>query len=122
MEQSPKVLQQIKSLFRFIAYRIEIKKMREAVKNSSWQFYLITGILFIIWMTFIDSNNLISQYQMTQKFKELQQQEEFYKREIQKLEIELQELTGNPEKMEKFAREKYFFKRRGEDIYYIKED
>jgi len=115
------IKQKLINLGHFIKNVPAIARVVGFFKDESMSFYLITGTIFIIWITFLDGNNLISQYQMTQKLQEVHQQEMFYREEIKKLEQEIAELTGNSEKMEKFAREKYFFKRKGEDIYYVKE-
>ena len=55
--------------------------------------------------------------------KELEDKRDFYKTEIRNDSIALHELTTNPETQEKFAREKYFMKKKNEDVIVIvKED
>ena len=58
-----------------------------------------------------------------EKMKELEDKRDFYKTEIRNDSIALHELTTNPETQEKFAREKYFMKKKNEDVIVIvKED
>jgi cell division protein FtsB len=45
----------------------------------------------------------------------------YYQEEIKSLEEEMKELSSDPEQLEKFVREKYLFKKRGEDIFLIEE-
>ncbi|MDW7694227.1 septum formation initiator family protein [Flammeovirgaceae bacterium SG7u.111] len=97
---------------------------KEFIKNiltKSRNLYLLTGLAFVVWMLFFDSNNILNQYELNQKFEDLQKQENFYKREITEIKKNMKELNSDPEQLEKFAREKYLFKRRGEDVYLVDE-
>ncbi len=80
-------------------------------------FYMLAGSAFMVWVTFFDSNNLINQYRLGEKHEGLQGQKAYYEREIKQLENSIRELSSDPDELEKFAREKYLFKKRGEDIY-----
>jgi cell division protein DivIC len=51
--------------------------------------------------------------------KELQEQLQFYEKEISRLTEELQEIHQDPEELEKFAREQYFYKEKGEEIFVL---
>ncbi|HUH17845.1 FtsB family cell division protein [Albibacterium sp.] len=85
------------------------------VKNK----YVIASLAFIVWMLFFDRNDLSSQYHYQSQLKELQQEKEFYTKEIEKVENDLNDLTSDPKKLQKFAREKYFMKKENEDVYVI---
>ena len=92
-----------------------LKKMPGFVKN----FYFLTGFLFLVWMLFIDSNNLIMQFTHRRKISELENQKEFYMKQIKIVEKDRKELLTNDKMLEKFAREKYFMKKPSEDLYII---
>ncbi|BDD00048.1 FtsB family cell division protein [Persicobacter psychrovividus] len=81
--------------------------------------YLYIVASFFIWMLCFDSNDLINQYQLYHKEKELEQERAFYLREIQAVKQDREELTTNKELLEKFAREKYLMKKKNEDVYII---
>lgn len=81
--------------------------------------YFIAGIAFIIWMLFFDRNDLMSQYEYRSQLNKLQAEKEFYTRESAKAIKDLNELSTNREKLEKFAREKYLMKKENEDIFVI---
>jgi cell division protein FtsB len=84
-------------------------------------FYAVTGISFLIWMTFLDSNDLITRFRMSSKLRSLENEKEFYQEKIAEVEKDKQELTTNKELLEKFAREKYLMKKPNEDIFIIEE-
>jgi cell division protein FtsB len=85
-------------------------------------FYAVAGICFMMWMIFLDSNDLISRYRMGAKLRELENEKEYYQEKISEVEKDRQELTTNKELLEKFAREKYLMKKPAEDIFIIQEN
>ena len=82
-------------------------------------FYFIFTVLFIGWMVFIDSNDIVSHFKLRVKLRELEKQKEFYQERKDKVNAEREELMSNYELLEKFAREKYLMKRKTEDLYVI---
>ena len=46
--------------------------------------YLITFVVFLVWIFFIDTFDIITQIRMNNEFKQLKEQQEFYKAEIEK--------------------------------------
>jgi cell division protein FtsB len=92
-----------------------MKRLGNLVKNK---FFLIT-VAFLVWMVFFDKNDLFSQYQYHQQVNKLKQERDFYKKETAKVAKDLDELTSNPKKLEKFAREKYLMKKDNEDVFVI---
>lgn len=84
-------------------------------------FYAVTGFCFLIWMTFLDSNDLITRFRMRSKLQLLENEKEFYQEKILEVVKDKQELTTNKELLEKFAREKYLMKKPKEDIFIIQE-
>ncbi len=81
--------------------------------------YLLTSIIFIIWMVFLDKDDLLSKWNLDKKLMEVEKQKEYYEKEIQKIKTGLSELQKNPGKLEKYAREKYYMKKDGEDLYVL---
>ena len=65
--------------------------------------YALTGAVFLIWITFFDENNLITQYQYHAELNKLEDEEVFYKEELVKIQANLKELKTNPKTLEKFA-------------------
>lgn len=88
------------------------------IKNK---FFLIT-VVFVIWMIFFDKNDLFSQYEYSQQLSKLEQERDFYKAETTRVNKDLDELTSDKAKLEKFAREKYLMKKDNEDVFLIEHE
>ena len=95
-----------------------LKKLPPAFRN----FYVVTGLAFVVWMTFLDSNDLISRFKMGAKLRSLESEKEYYQEKIADVEEDRRELMTNKELLEKFAREKYLMKKETEDVFIIQED
>ena len=81
--------------------------------------YFLSAVAFIAWMLFFDRNDLMSQYDYRSEVSKLQAEKEFYISETEKAKKDLDELSTNKEKLEKFAREKYLMKKENEDVFVI---
>jgi cell division protein FtsB len=81
--------------------------------------YIIIIIAFAVWMMFFDNNSLKRQKQLNRQIAEINQMKTYYQEEIAKNEQAIYELETNLETVEKYAREKYLFKRDSEDVYII---
>ncbi|NML35745.1 septum formation initiator family protein [Chitinophaga sp. G-6-1-13] len=90
-------------------------KLPRYVKNK----FFITSLAFVIWIAFLDKTNLMYQYQFQSEVNKLEDQKEFFIKEIKQTREEQQELLSSPEKLEKFAREKYYMKKDNEDLFII---
>lgn len=82
-------------------------------------FYFLFSLGFLIWMLFLDANDLGTQIERSRKQSSLEKEKEFYQQKIRQVEKEREELMSNDELLEKFAREKYLMKKPGEDVYVI---
>jgi len=85
-------------------------------------FYIITSISFLVWLTFLDSNDLISRFKLGAKMRSLQNEKEYYQEKITEVEKDRKELMTNKELLEKFAREKYLMKKETEDVFIIQDE
>jgi cell division protein FtsB len=94
-----------------------MKKLIDLVKNK----FFLASTAFIVWMLFFDKNDVNSQFEYRSQVNKLEAEKDFYTKEIKTAESDLQELTTNPEKLEKFARERYFMKKDNEDVFIIVE-
>ena len=92
-----------------------MKRLLDILKNK----FFICAIAFIVWMMFFDRNDVASQYDYRTKVNKLEEEKEFYTKEIGQAEKDLQELTTNSERLEKFARERYLMKKDNEDVFVI---
>ncbi|GAB3507468.1 hypothetical protein GCM10027341_42090 [Spirosoma knui] len=92
-----------------------LQKLLRFVRN----FYVATGLVLLLWMTFFDANDLISQGWNWWKLRELEADITFYQNKIKAVETERREVLGNDRLREKFAREKYLMKKPTEDVFVI---
>ena len=93
------------------------KKIPSVFKNK----YFIVGFLFIIWIVFLDENNLVSlnnQLNEDIKKKEIIDSLEYGNWEIEE---KLNRLNNDQKELEKFARENFLMKKDNEDIIIIRE-
>ena len=81
--------------------------------------YFLIAMAFLVWMIFFDTNDLFSQYQYHEQVSKLKQERDFYQKETAKVAKDLDELTSNPQQLEKFARERYLMKKDNEDVFVI---
>lgn len=82
-------------------------------------FYFVFTALFVLWMIFIDSNDIVSQFKLSSKVRELENQKEYLLERKDKIKKDREELMSNYELLEKFARERYLMKKKTEDLYVI---
>ncbi|AFL84382.1 Septum formation initiator [Belliella baltica DSM 15883] len=92
-----------------------MKKYLKYTKN----FYFVFTALFVLWMIFIDSNDIVSQFKLSSKVRELENQKEYLLERKEKIKQDREELMSNYELLEKFARERYLMKKKTEDLYVI---
>ena len=95
-----------------------LRKVLPFFKN----FYFTTGLLLLVWVTFFDANDFISQFQLTGKLNELESEKIYYIEKIKEVIEERKEILSTPGLLEKFARERYLMKKPTEDLYVITKD
>ena len=81
--------------------------------------YFLVSICFLVWMLFFDRNDLLSQYEYRSQLNKFKEEKAFYITQIEQVKKDLDELTTNRERLEKFAREKYLMKKDDEDVFVI---
>jgi cell division protein FtsB len=96
--------------------------MLQKLPKFTRNFYFLFGFLFLVWMTFFDSNDLYSQYKLHKKVKLLKSEKAYYENNIEQIRNDRAELLTNPELLEKFARERYLMKKKSEDLFVIVEE
>ena len=98
-----------------------IKDLYQKLPTPLRNKYLITFIIFLVWIFFIDTFDIITQIKMNKNFKDLKEQQEFYKVEIEKDSIKIYNLNNNPQEQERFARERFLMKKDNEDLFIVRE-
>jgi cell division protein DivIC len=94
-----------------------LSKLPPYIRN----FYVISLLIFLFWMLFLDTNDFISQIKLSSKLNNLESERAHYLEKIEEVEKDRKELMSDNELLEKFAREKYLMRRKTEDLYVIVE-
>ena len=81
--------------------------------------YMITILIFILWLLLLDPNNLISRVRELNTRNRLIREKEYYMGRIEEDKRKLEELRTNNDNLEKFAREQYHMKKPDEDLFII---
>lgn len=81
--------------------------------------YIVASMAFGVWMVFFDQNKLTNQFQLSQEINELERNKDYYLEQIQVVTEARKDLNSN---LEKFAREKYYFKKMDEDVFIIEKN
>jgi cell division protein FtsB len=92
-----------------------IDKIPAVIRNK----YVLTIIIFVVWITLLDSNNLIARYKDMRELHKLKIDREYYIKRIDDDKQKLHELKTDKHNLEKFAREQYHMKKSDEDLYII---
>jgi len=92
-----------------------IEKIPAVFRNK----YLLTIVIFLIWLLLFDSNNLIARYRELRELHKLRNDREYYSKRIEADRQKLHELKTDNNNLEKFAREQYLMKKPDEDLYII---
>lgn len=80
--------------------------------------YVLLLLGFAVWMLFFDANSWFIHHELNTDIKELEDEKEYYKKEIAKDKKAIKALSTE-EGLEKLAREKYYMKKADEEIYII---
>ena len=81
--------------------------------------YFLTIAVFIIWISLLDTNNLIDRYRQMSELRKLKREREYYINKIEGDKRKLNELKTDNDNLEKFAREQYLMKKKDEDLYIV---
>lgn len=84
--------------------------------------YVLTLLVFGIWIFLFDQNNLLDRFRDVKKLNELEQEKEYYKVKIEQDKRRMKELITDKANLEKFAREEYLMKRENEDVFVVIKD
>ncbi|MBL4753207.1 MAG: septum formation initiator family protein [Flavobacteriales bacterium] len=81
--------------------------------------YIMTFLVFLVWMLFFDKNDLITQNIQRNKLDQMHQDKAYFIEEIVKNQAIMDDLETNPAALERFAREEYLMKKADEDIFVV---
>ena len=99
-----------------------ITYLKKISENKYFKFftnlYVITSLLFLFWMLFMDTNSMIFHKELNNEIRDLTEQRNKLKIEIEKDKKLIKDLN-DIDNYEKFARENFYMKKDDEEIYII---
>ena len=93
--------------------------MKIPLKEISKHFYLIGGVVFIVWMLLFDTNNIWQQIKKRSAVTETKEKVDYYKKEIEVLREKSKFISEDEEELERYAREQFYMKKPNEDVFVI---
>jgi len=94
-----------------------MERLLSVIRNK----YIIASIAFVVWMLFFDRHDVATQYSYYSQLKELRAEKEFYTLEIDQVTKSIDDISNDPQALQRIAREKYKMKKDNEDVYVILE-
>jgi len=94
----------------------QIKKIIKYLTNRK---YIVTLVLFIIWLIIFDKNSVINNIRNRSKLQKLNNEKEFWLEKINEDSTSLYELKTDDGNLEKYAREQYLMHKPNEEIFVI---
>jgi len=92
--------------------------LQQFFKPFGNKFFLVL-VLFFGWMIFFDKHDVLTQFRLQRSVNQLEEDKTYYSEKIQEAYQAKQDLEVNKEK---YAREKYFMKKRNEDVFIIEKE
>lgn len=94
-----------------------MKKMFGFVRNK----YIVTTIVFVVWVSFFDERDLYTTFQLKKKLNAIILKKKFFEQGIAQSEKQLDALKDDHESIERYAREQFLMRKDGEDIFLVDE-
>ena len=82
---------------------------------------MVVFFFIVLIVGFIDDNSFMHRFDRRNKMSQLRSEIEMYKAQYEEADRCLREMDENPKAIEKMARERYFMKRPGEDVFVIRD-
>ena len=93
------------------------KRILPWVKNK----FILTAFVFLLWLIIFDRSNWFDMIGELSSIHSLENEKEYYQKNIESDNKTFKELKTNDENLEKFAREQYLMKKSDEDIFIVEE-
>ncbi len=90
--------------------------MKKALRIATNK-YLITAIVFVVWVGYFDRNDWFTQQRRQQELESTRENIGYLRTEIKDMKAQRDGLENDPKVLEKFARENYRLKKDNEDVY-----
>lgn len=89
-------------------------------RGASRKLVLAAGVLLLLWVLFLDSHSIFNRVVWHRETSHLEVQNEELRAEIQQIKNDIKH-AGDPDNVERVAREDYGMRRDGETVYRVEE-
>ena len=93
--------------------------LKKSDHNYLVPFVIISTTLVALWLLFFAHNSVLSWIRATMEERSQEAEMARLEAEIQEMDREIDRLRNNPDTLEAFAREQYYFCAPGEDVYIL---
>lgn len=100
---------------------IQLDDLKETLMTLARSRYVCAVSIFLVWITFFDSDNLFVKYGKSKEIERLEAERDRLTSAIKEDKRRMSELRNNRESLEKFAREEYFMKKDDEVVFIIQD-
>jgi len=101
---------------------ITAENISKIIKYLTRRKYIVTVIVFAIWLIIFDKNSVINNLKNKNKLHKLNVEKEFWEQKIEDDSISLYELKTDNNNLEKYAREQYLMHKPNEEVFVIVEE
>jgi len=101
----------------FFIFSLNMKSLIEQIPPIFKNMYVLGTVFFIVWLMIFDSNDILTQLSLRKKEADLQQTQRYYQKQIETVKTDREALFSNQDLLERIAREKYYMRAEGEDVY-----
>ncbi|MGC9332309.1 MAG: FtsB family cell division protein [Bacteroidales bacterium] len=96
-----------------------MQRIWNVIKPVVMNKYILTLLVFLLWIGIFDTYNIVDRVKDVNRLRDLQEERDFFREEIQSYRTQLEQLNSSPEMLEKFAREQHLMKAPNEDVFII---
>ncbi len=102
------------------------KEINTEKKKKKWyrvllNKYLISAVVFIVWMLFFDQNSYMIHRELDKEINELKHDRKSFSEKLEKEKARIEEMKSDSTEIERVARERHYLKKEDEDIFIIEE-
>ncbi len=99
-----------------------MKKLYSVLTKCMRNFYFLAAGTFLVWVGFVDSNDVFTEVQLERQHSQLHKEKAYYAEKIADITQKENALGSDTQMLERIAREQYLLHKKGEDVFLLVED
>ena len=98
------------------------QKLYQILARCARNFYFISSCVFVVWVLFVDNNDLFTHLQLERQYRQLKQEQAYYVQQTADIRRKHQQLKSDPDMIERMARERFLLRKAGEEVFLLQTD